>query len=110
MHTPISPETANHVLWHFGHGGHQPGTFTQNLITAFCSADLENKARLGEAYPDLLAAITAMEYDPDGIANLRRIATGQLRCVHCGDEDGPWAGTPDQPVCEQCAHKDGALA
>ncbi|TVL89821.1 hypothetical protein [Streptomyces sp. SAJ15] len=75
--TPAIPaETANHVLWHYGHGGYQAGTFTQHLISAFATADMVNKAKLAEVYPDYAAAVIAAEYDPDGIANLQRIAGG----------------------------------
>ena len=70
----IPAETANHVLFHFGHGGYQPGSFTQHLITAIATADMVNTAKLAEAYPDYVAAVTAVHYDPDGIANLKRIA------------------------------------
>ncbi|MFE7566897.1 hypothetical protein ACFU76_08015 [Streptomyces sp. NPDC057539] len=73
----ISPETANHVLYHFGRGGYQSGTFTQYLIYALTAADMTNKAKLGLAYPDYAAAVIAMEYDPDGAAHLQRIAAGE---------------------------------
>ncbi|MGW7597297.1 hypothetical protein [Streptomyces antimycoticus] len=73
----IPAETANHVLWHFGHGGYQAGTFTQHLIRALATADMANKAKLANAYPDYAAAVIAMEYDPDGVANLQRIARGE---------------------------------
>lgn len=75
---PVIPaETANHVLFQFGRGGYQAGTFTQHLISALCSADMANKAKLAEVYPDYAAAVIAMEYDRDGAANLQRIAVGE---------------------------------
>lgn len=75
QHAPTIPaETANHVLWHFGHGGYQPGIFTQHLINALTTADPINKTKLGDAYPDYIAAVIAIQYDPDGVANLQRIA------------------------------------
>lgn len=73
----IPAETANHVLWHFGHGGYQPGTFTEKLLAALCAADMDNKAKLADAYPDYAAAVIAIEYDPDGVTNLQRIARGE---------------------------------
>jgi hypothetical protein len=71
----IPAETARHVLWHFGaDGGWQPGSFTQRLLDAFAAADMENTAKLAGAYPDYAAAFMAAQLDPDGIANLQRIA------------------------------------
>lgn len=72
----IPAKTANHVLFHYGHGGYQAGTFTQHLIAALATADMTNKAKLADAYPDYAAAVIAIEYDPDGVANLQRIAGG----------------------------------
>jgi hypothetical protein len=94
----IPAETANHVLFHFGRGGYQAGTFTQILIAALCAADMTNKAKLADAYPDYAAAVIAMEYDPDGAANLQRIAGG-LICSRCHKDDGPF----DDGLCEACA-------
>lgn len=103
--TAIPPETARHVLWHFGaDGGWQPGSFTQRLMEAFAAADVTHTARLAIAYPDYAAAFTAAQYDPDGIANLQRIAGG-LACIRCGDVDGPFVGAPKQPLCEPCYAK-----
>lgn len=87
----IPPETARHVLWMFDRdGGYQPGTFTQRLLEAFAAADMVNTAKLADAYPDYAAAFMAASLDPDGIANLQRIATGggPLGCK-CGDTAGP---------------------
>lgn len=107
--TTIPPEVAANVLWHFGKpGGYQPDAFTQNLLATITSADLENTARLANAFPGHVAAVTAMQYDPDGAAALQRAAGVKLRCVHCGDADGPWSGTPDQPTCEGCVETRGA--
>lgn len=73
----ISDTAAAHVLAHYGHeGGYQAGTFTQNLITAFDTADPGNFARLAEAFPEYGAAIVGMKYDPDGASVLQRIARG----------------------------------
>ena len=72
----ITPETANHVLWHFGRGGYQPGSFTQKLLELICAADLDNKAKLAQIFPEYVHCVLAMEYDPDGVAQLQGIATG----------------------------------
>lgn len=75
--TPTIPaETANHVLFHFGHGGYQAGSFTQLLISAIAAADIINQDKLTLGFPDYVAAVHAMQYDRDGIANLQRIAGG----------------------------------
>ncbi|MFE2485975.1 hypothetical protein ACFXGR_22295 [Streptomyces mirabilis] len=71
----IPAETARHVLWHFGaDGGWQPGSYTQRLMDAFAAADMTHTAKLANEYPDYAAAFMAAQYDPDGIANLQRIA------------------------------------
>lgn len=109
MPTPIPPDVAAHVLAFYGKdGGKQPGSFTEYLIHAISHADMVNTAKLAELYPDYVTAVTAAQYDPDGIAALQRAAGIKLRCVRCGDEDGPFAGTPGQPVCEGCIEKRGA--
>ncbi|MCP3820118.1 hypothetical protein NLX86_19055 [Streptomyces sp. A3M-1-3] len=75
--TPTIPaETAAHVLFHFGRGGYQAGSFTQHLIALIARADMVNKAKLAAVYPDYAAAVIAMEYDPNGIAALQKIAAG----------------------------------
>lgn len=77
-HAPtIPPEVAGHVLGLFGHdGGTQPGTFHEYLLHAISSADPDNRDRLATAFPAYGAAVAAASYDPDGIANLQRIAGG----------------------------------
>ncbi|MFE9886818.1 hypothetical protein [Streptomyces scopuliridis] len=74
MHAPtITPETAWHVLWHYGRGGCQPGQFTQRLMDAMDAADEVNFHILAATYPELGAAMTAAKNDPNGIAELQRI-------------------------------------
>lgn len=78
MNQPTIPaETANHVLFHFGYGGYQAGSFTQPLIQAIAAADVINQEKLATVYPDYVAAVHAYQYDPNGIANLQRIARGE---------------------------------
>jgi uncharacterized protein (DUF2236 family) len=71
----IPPETARHVLWHYGRAGAiQPGSFTQRLMEAFDAADIDNAGILADAYPELGAAMLAAKLDEDGIDRLKRIA------------------------------------
>jgi hypothetical protein len=93
----ISQTPARHVLWYFGeNGGMDPGRFIHCLIAAICAADPDNQARLATIYPEYVAAVLGAKLDPDGTANLQRIAAGVL-CT-CGDEDGPW----EDGTCEGC--------
>lgn len=76
--THIPTEIANHVLFHFGQGGYQPGSFTTHLLCAFAASDEENFFRLAAAYPEYGAAVAAIQYDPDGVQQLQQIAAGQV--------------------------------
>lgn len=73
----IDAETANHVLFHFGAGGYQAGSFTTHLLSAFATADEVNFHRLAAAFPEYGAAVGAMQYDPHGVTNLQAIARGK---------------------------------
>lgn len=101
----IPAETARHVLWRYDRtGGAQPGPFTQSLMAAISHADRRNQAILREAYPELSEALRLARYDDAGLKKLQEIARGPaIRCVRCGDEDGPFGGAPRQPLCEPCA-------
>lgn len=77
-HTAITPEAANHVLHHAGHGGYPAGHFDRLIIRALDIADEANFHTLADAFPALGGAMAALQYDPDGIANLQRIA-GSVR-------------------------------
>lgn len=72
----ITPEIANHVLHHFGEGGYEPGNFTRQLIATIAAADMENKAKLATAYPGYAAAVIGMEYDPEAVTWLTKLAGG----------------------------------
>lgn len=103
--TPTIPaETANHVLFHFGHGGYQAGSFTQFLIQAIDHADVINQDKLALGFPDYVAAVVAVQYDPNGVANLQRIAQ-QITCADCGGADGPFGERVEGYVCEGCLRK-----
>lgn len=73
----IPAETAQHVLFHFGAGGYQPGSFTQQLITTIAMADPGNQARMALGFPNEVAAVQLAQNDPNGIDQLQRIARGQ---------------------------------
>ncbi|MFF4848743.1 hypothetical protein [Streptomyces sp. NPDC001194] len=73
----IPPETARHVLAHFGHGGVRSGRFGEQLITLIAGADQQNAARLADAFPAEAEAVRMAQYDSDGIAKLQAIANGR---------------------------------
>ncbi|PVC73511.1 hypothetical protein [Streptomyces sp. CS081A] len=78
MDHAITPEAANHVLFHYGRGGYQAGSFTTHLLCAFATADEQNFFRLSEAFPEYGAAVAAIQYDPKGVTNLTIIAQGEV--------------------------------
>ena len=79
MDHTIPAETAAHVLFHYGRdGGYQAGTFTEQLITTIDMADPGNRDKLALGFPDYVAAVVAIQYDPQGVTRLQQIATGQV--------------------------------
>jgi hypothetical protein len=95
----IPADVAAHVLFHYGReGGYQAGSFTEQLLTTISMADPANTTRLGLGFPDYVAAVTAIQYDPNGVARLQDLAAG--RCTRCKNDDGP--NTP-AGLCEACA-------
>lgn len=76
-HSVIPAETARHVLAVFGRGGINPGRFGQQLLELIAGADLQNMARLAEAFPAEVEAVRMAQYDNDGITKLQAIANGQ---------------------------------
>ncbi|MER7953893.1 hypothetical protein [Streptomyces sp. NPDC096030] len=75
----IDRETARHVLWMYGHeGGLQPGVFTQRMFGAISAASIQSKRKLANEFPELVAAIDLACLDPEGIAKLQQIASGQV--------------------------------
>ncbi|NYV73111.1 hypothetical protein [Streptomyces sp. UH6] len=74
--TVISPEVAAHVLSHFGRGGYPAGDWTELLITLIDRADMANRAKLAQTFPDYGAAISLAKYDENGIAQLQHIFAG----------------------------------
>ncbi|MFD5566591.1 hypothetical protein [Streptomyces cadmiisoli] len=96
--TTIPADVAAHVLWHYGlDGGYQPGSFTEQLLTTIAKADPTHRDKLGAGFPDYVAAVAAIQYDPAGVERLRDLAAG--RCPRCKTTDGP--NTPSG-LCEAC--------
>lgn len=107
-HPTIPPETARQVLGFFGHlGGDTNGPFTADLIATIDAADIETVGRMANDHPSLVAAVIAAKLDPDGVVALQRIAGG-IRCMRCGDVDGPFKGTVNDILCEACIGRGGA--
>ncbi|MDQ0842456.1 hypothetical protein [Streptomyces sp. V1I6] len=72
----ITPETARHVLWHWGQaGGAQPGSFTQSLMCTIDRADQVNTALLRSIYPGLVIALKGSGID--AVPQLQAIARGE---------------------------------
>lgn len=98
----ITEDTARHVLWHYGQdGGMQPGSYTERLMETIDAADVVNAEILRGAYPELVAAMLTAKNDIGGVEQLQQIAGG-IRCIRCKDTDGPFGGSPQQPLCEPC--------
>lgn len=75
----ITRETACHVLWHYGQpGARQPGRFAALLMQTLDASDVVHFHMIAAVYPELAAAMGAAKRDPDGIAELQRIAAGEV--------------------------------
>jgi hypothetical protein len=98
----ITPEIANHVLFHYGRGGYQAGNFTTQLISTIAAADMQNMARLALGFPGYTAAVIGMQYDRDALAWLTKLAGGEgpHACPSCGDTAGPFDLNTGR--CEDC--------
>lgn len=94
----IPPDVAAHVLAHYGRGGYPVGDWAESLISLISRADDINRDRFAAGFPDYVAAITAIKYDPNGVARLQDIAAG--RCTRCKQDDGPFVPSG---LCEACA-------
>jgi hypothetical protein len=74
----ITPDVAAHVLFHYGRaGGYQAGSFTTALLSAMGTADEANLDKLAASFPEYVAAVTAIQYDPAGVEHLQRIVRGE---------------------------------
>jgi hypothetical protein len=102
----IPPDVAAHVLFHYGReGGYQAGGFTESLVTAIDRSDPANRDRLALGFPEYVAAVAAVQYDPNGVARLQDIAAG--RCPRCKKDDGPITETGLCEACDQPMPLDG---
>lgn len=70
----ISKEVAANVLFYFSQGGYEAGSFQTKLMSAIAGADMTNRARLALGFPELVAAVTVAQHEPNGIARLQQIA------------------------------------
>ncbi|MFR9796577.1 hypothetical protein ACL02U_11835 [Streptomyces sp. MS06] len=98
----IPADVAAHVLSHFGRGGYPAGDWAESLISLIDRADMANRARLANAFPDYGAAIYLAKYDEDGITTLQQIAglpQAPITCTRCRDTDGPFTAAG---LCEAC--------
>lgn len=71
----IPPHVAQHVLWYFGAGGYEPGSFIRTLIELIVKADPVNSQLLRSVYPDYVHAVH-LGQSRGGIGELNRIASG----------------------------------
>ncbi len=69
----ISRETAANVLFFYGQGGYEAGSFTTKLMSAIGSADMFNLDRLAIGFPELVMAMRLAMHQSDGIDILKRI-------------------------------------
>lgn len=71
--SPIGPEVAAHVLWHYRQLGYPPGSFVSSLIKTIAVADPGNRRRLGRGFPEYVRAVSLATDEMDGIDALRRV-------------------------------------
>jgi hypothetical protein len=87
----VTQDEAAHVLWHFGEGGVEAGSFTRALVDLMTKADQSNGGRLGQGFPGYYAAITVAMNDLDGIDRLR-VTAGPLAGAPLWQEGAPPQG------------------
>lgn len=104
----IPPDVAAHVLFHYGRdGGYQAGSFTTALLTAMGTADPSNLDRLAAGFPAYVAAVTAIQYDPDGVERLQAIVRGEVISKESADPQCPEAlFNPDTGALLRCVQRD----
>lgn len=64
-------QAAAHVLWYFGAGGYQPGSFTEKLLSAFAHASPSNLGKLSAVFPELGEAYRLAAHHEGGLDALR---------------------------------------
>ena len=75
MAPSLSPHVAAHVLWYFGAGGYEPGSFVEQLLDLITRADPVNTNLLRGIYPEYVHALQ-LGQSRGGIGELQKIATG----------------------------------
>jgi len=71
----VTTEEARHVLHFFGvAGGIEPGSFTAALLSAISKADSSNRAKLSQAFPGYVRAMSAAQNFSGGIEGLQAVA------------------------------------
>lgn len=103
----IPPDVAAHVLFHYGRdGGYQAGSFTTALLNAMGTADPANLDKLAAGFPEYVAAVTAIQYDPDGVAHLQAIARGQAAATESPAPQCPEAlFNPETGALRRCVER-----
>lgn len=103
----IPPDVAAHVLYHYGReGGYQAGSFTTALLHAMGTADPANLDRLAAGFPDYVAAVTAIQYDPDGVQRLQAIVRGEVTAEEASATQCPEAlFNPDTGALRRCVQQ-----
>lgn len=84
----ITPTIAAHVLYHYGAGGYEAGSFTRRLIDLITRADPQNRALLELGFPGYVEAVNLADRTSVGI-NLLKVAAGerlQIRAVDAGSD------------------------
>lgn len=79
-HTRINPSDARDVLaYHHRDGDCAGGDFKSSLITAIICAGPQDRARLAQGFPSLVAAIESQTSNPASIEYLEGIARSYER-------------------------------
>jgi hypothetical protein len=67
---------AEYMLWFHGEGGPEPGDFFKHIVEAVARADPQNRARLAQAFPRVVAAHAFFHSNP--VAATREIAEAKI--------------------------------
>lgn len=76
MPPALSQHVASHVLWYFGAGGYEPGSFVEQLLLLIARADPVNTSLLRGVYPEYVHAFQ-LGQSRGGIGELQKIANGE---------------------------------
>jgi hypothetical protein len=103
----IPADVAAHVLFHYGHdGGYQAGSFTTHILNAAGTADPSNLGRLAAGFPEYVAAVAAIQYDPNGVERLQAIVRGEAAAEEAPVPQCPEAlFNPDTGNLRRCVQR-----